>query len=144
MGNQYGNYWRVIKPKISADSEVYSTGDKFCYPVPVNVDRPNNFCANSGFDVIFDPLPNAPSPLLYILTNREESLTKPIMKIQYPWGNKVLMEMGGYNDVAEFKYSFTRDGNGWLKIEGSQANPNRGFIFNGLVVPTTPAFVCQT
>ena len=121
MGNNYGNNWAVAKPKVLNDSDVFSLGDRFCYPG-------SSYCADSRFDVIYNT--SGPSPSVQTFTNRADA-DKAFAKLQNSTPNKVLLELGTYNDQYEFKYSFKRDGNGWLSVEGSYPDPYRGFVFNG-------------
>ncbi|HMS39964.1 MAG TPA: hypothetical protein PKE69_07055 [Pyrinomonadaceae bacterium] len=142
IANQYGNFWRVYKPQVSGASDVTSIGDRFCYPL-TDDNRPNNYCANSKFELIYSP--TGPNPTLQIMSNQaevDENLSKALLKIQNANPNKTLLELGNFNGNFdgngnyihnEFNYALKRNGIGWLSFEASQADPYRGFSFNGPV-----------
>jgi hypothetical protein len=124
-GNFWGNANFDANPQIIGYSDVISIGDRFCiayYPY-------NTHCTASGWSLIAD---SGNKPTLQVFANREDSATKPMVKVLYPDAGKVLLQLGNYyDDTYQYTYNILRDSNGWLSFEGSQANPYRGFKFNG-------------
>lgn len=127
-GNVYAQDGGISQPEISGNSDVVSIGDRFCY-----ADQPEK-CPASGFKVIGN------SVSLQSMTNSGDSYLdfgKPMLKIESPLADKVLMELGN----TGFGYKIRRGTNGWLYFEGSQSSPYRGFNFNGPVALGQSTFV---
>lgn len=130
-GNFYGNAHGVQELKVEGDSDVVSIGDRFCYPG-------STYCAGSNWKLII-PNPDGPKPTLQVLAHREAGGNTPMMKIQHPSADKVLLELGNYGtDGTPFYYSIKRDASGWLSFEGNQGTNYTGYKFNGPV--TVPSY----
>ncbi|MCU0239384.1 MAG: hypothetical protein MUC29_08075 [Pyrinomonadaceae bacterium] len=124
-GNFYGNAWGKALPVIKGNSDVFSIGDRFCWQ-----NAPQSNCVDSKWDVQSTTATLQQS----VATNDPATeLNRPAMKILHPSINKVLLEVGNYNAGGEFVYRLKRDNLGRLRFEASQADPWKGYIFDGTV-----------
>lgn len=122
-GNFYGNNWKVSNPIIKGNSNVFSIGDSFCW-------QGSQYCAASKFVV------QGTTATLQQMASSDDSstdLTRPALKIQQPSINKTLLELGNYNSGGEFVYRLKRDNQGRLSFSASQADPWKGYNFDGPV-----------
>jgi hypothetical protein len=123
IGNFYGNFWGLSNPKIKGTSDVFSIGDRFCW-------QNSQYCAGSKFVVQGTA---ATLQQMGSSDNSSTDLTKPALKILQPSIDKNLLELGNYNSGGEFVYKLRRDNLGRLRFEASQADPWKGYIFDGTV-----------
>jgi hypothetical protein len=127
----------------------YSTGDRFCYGSAFSSGCDNDSTIGfTGGHVVFQSsqpkdgnIPALPARFgsdvnIHSASTASGEAGSPILKIgidDVSGQGKTFMEMGQGSNV----YQMSRGTNGWLYFTGSQANPYRGYVFDGPVkLPT--------
>jgi hypothetical protein len=135
-GNFYGNNWRVALPVIKGKSDVMSIGDGFCYS-PTFLPA-SQYCKDSKFVLqgslaTLQQMGGAEDPTVVDEkdSNGNPTAARPALKIMEPTPNKTLLELGNYNTGGEFVYRLKRDTQGRLSFTASQADPWKGYNFDG-------------